>query len=107
MTAAPKCPAIPPAPSEHCSTTRKRQLTVLRYIGSLHEHGEFPDDGDLPSEPLLQPGDLFPGEVCQLRAVRRWLESLLPVCPPRDDVMCVATELGTNAICVCTRRVRG
>ena len=41
--------------------------------------------------------ELFPGEQCQLSAVRRWVESLLPQCPARDDVMCVATELGTNA----------
>lgn len=30
--------------------------------------------------------------------MRRWLASLLPACPPRDDVLSVATELGTNAI---------
>jgi anti-sigma regulatory factor (Ser/Thr protein kinase) len=40
----------------------------------------------------------FPGEVHQLSLVRRWLESLLPDCPARDDVACVATELGTNAV---------
>jgi anti-sigma regulatory factor (Ser/Thr protein kinase) len=40
----------------------------------------------------------FPGEVRQLSVVRRWLESLLPDGPARDDVACVATELGTNAI---------
>ena len=42
--------------------------------------------------------ELFPGEECQLSAVRRWVESLLPQCPERDDVTCVATELGTNAV---------
>jgi anti-sigma regulatory factor (Ser/Thr protein kinase) len=42
--------------------------------------------------------ELFPGEERQLSAVRRWVESLLPQCPARDDVTCVATELGTNAV---------
>jgi serine/threonine-protein kinase RsbW len=41
---------------------------------------------------------VFPGEERQLRQVRRWLESLLPDCPARDDVLCIATELGANAI---------
>jgi hypothetical protein len=40
----------------------------------------------------------FPGEDCQLGRLRRWLESFLPQCPARDDVACVATELGTNAV---------
>lgn len=31
-------------------------------------------------------------------ALRRWLESVLPDCPERYDVACVATELGTNAV---------
>jgi len=43
-------------------------------------------------------GRVFPGEERQLGLLRRWLESLLPACPARDDVACVATELGTNAI---------
>jgi hypothetical protein len=30
--------------------------------------------------------------------LRRWLESVLPDRPARDDVACVATELGSNAI---------
>jgi anti-sigma regulatory factor (Ser/Thr protein kinase) len=41
---------------------------------------------------------VFPGEARQLSLVRRWLESLLPDCPARDNVLCIATELGTNAI---------
>ncbi len=40
----------------------------------------------------------FPGESCQLRAVRQWVASLLPDCPARDDVICVATELAANAV---------
>jgi serine/threonine-protein kinase RsbW len=41
---------------------------------------------------------VFPGEARELAAVRRWLGVLLPGCPARDDVMCVATELGFNAL---------
>ena len=41
---------------------------------------------------------VFPGEEHQLRVLRRWLASLLPECPARDDVTCVASELGANAI---------
>jgi serine/threonine-protein kinase RsbW len=41
---------------------------------------------------------VFPGEACELSAVRRWLMSLLPDVPARDDVTSVATELGSNAI---------
>jgi hypothetical protein len=41
---------------------------------------------------------VFPGEERQLSLVRRWLESLLPDCPPRDDVLLIATELGANAV---------
>ncbi|HUZ56748.1 MAG TPA: ATP-binding protein, partial [Streptosporangiaceae bacterium] len=40
----------------------------------------------------------FPGEERQLGLLRRWIALLLPECPARDDVACVATELGTNAI---------
>src|SRR5258708_1815484 len=50
----------------------------------------------------LTPGmrwrQVFPGEERELAAMRRWLESLLPNCPARDDVTLVATELATNAI---------
>jgi hypothetical protein len=53
-----------------------------------------------PSAPM--PGmrwrRVFPGEGQQLRALRQWLASLLPECPARDDMICVATELGTNAV---------
>lgn len=41
---------------------------------------------------------VFPGEERQLGLLRRWLELLLPECPARSDVACVATELGTNAV---------
>ena len=42
---------------------------------------------------------MFRGEERQLGAMRRWLASLLPAVPARDDVILVATELASNAIC--------
>lgn len=30
--------------------------------------------------------------------LRRWLSSLLPECPERDDLLSIATELGSNAL---------
>jgi serine/threonine-protein kinase RsbW len=57
---------------------------------------------DAPTSPALLPGlrwrRVFPGEERQLAALRRWLSSLLPACPARDDVLGVASELGSNAI---------
>jgi serine/threonine-protein kinase RsbW len=50
------------------------------------------------SGPGLRWRRVFPGEERQLGVLRRWLESLLPECPARGDVACVATELGTNAV---------
>jgi hypothetical protein len=41
---------------------------------------------------------VFPGHEWELSALRRWLSSLLPECPERDDVLIVATELASNAI---------
>jgi len=41
---------------------------------------------------------VFPGEERQLAVLRRWLATLLPACPARDDVILVATELASNAI---------
>ena len=40
----------------------------------------------------------FPGVERELGAMRRWLASVLPDCPSRDDVASVATELAANAI---------
>lgn len=48
--------------------------------------------------PNLRWRRVFPGEEHQPRVLRRWLASLLPECPARDDVTCVASELGANAI---------
>ena len=48
--------------------------------------------------PELRWRRVFPGEERQLGILRRWVASLLPECPARDDVTCVASELGANAI---------
>jgi anti-sigma regulatory factor (Ser/Thr protein kinase) len=41
---------------------------------------------------------IFPGEERQLGLMRQWLRSLLPECPARDDLLSIATELGSNAV---------
>jgi anti-sigma regulatory factor (Ser/Thr protein kinase) len=41
---------------------------------------------------------VFPGHPRELAPLRRWLTSLLPECPARDDVVSVANELGGNAV---------
>jgi anti-sigma regulatory factor (Ser/Thr protein kinase) len=41
---------------------------------------------------------VFPGEDPELSNLRRWVASLLPACPARDDLILLANELGTNAI---------
>jgi len=40
----------------------------------------------------------FPGEERRLSLLRRWIASLLPECPARDDVAVIANELSSNAI---------
>src|SRR5712691_7758726 len=49
--------------------------------------------------PALRWRRAFPGDQAQISALRRWLEQLLPPCPARDDVVGVAVELCTNAVC--------
>jgi hypothetical protein len=41
---------------------------------------------------------VFPGEVRQLAAVRRWLASILPECPAAGDAVSIASELTANAV---------
>lgn len=48
--------------------------------------------------PALRWRQAFPGDNAQIGVLRRWLESLLPSCPARDDLVSVAVELSTNAI---------
>jgi hypothetical protein len=66
--------------------------------------GEAPQHDTSPlGEPSVAGSGLrwrrvFPGEGSQLGVLRRWLESLLPEGPARDDATFVANELGSNAI---------
>jgi len=66
--------------------------------------GPPPWDPDLLGDPLAAFPAVhrwcrtFPGEERQLGMVRRWLASLLPECPARDDVALVVTELAANAV---------
>jgi hypothetical protein len=48
--------------------------------------------------PLRQSTRVFPGHERELSRLRSWLSSLLPDCPERDEVLSVATELGSNAL---------
>lgn len=64
----------------------------------MNEHGTRS-----PGEPPpLAPGDrwrrVFPGEQHQIGVARRWLASLLPDCPARDDVTVVVSEMSSNAV---------
>ena len=43
-------------------------------------------------------GRAFCGHERELAALRRWVESLLPACPARYDVILAASELASNAI---------
>ncbi|HEY5988586.1 MAG TPA: ATP-binding protein [Streptosporangiaceae bacterium] len=61
---------------------------------------EYPGvSGALPAhDPGLRWRRVFPGEERQISVLRRWLTSLLPDCPAREDAAYVATELGSNAV---------
>jgi serine/threonine-protein kinase RsbW len=50
----------------------------------------------LPAE-VRQWRRVFPGHNRELSQLRRWLCSLLPSCPERDELLSVASELGSNA----------
>jgi anti-sigma regulatory factor (Ser/Thr protein kinase) len=50
------------------------------------------------ADPGLRWRRVFLGEVNQLGVLRGWLRSLFPPCEARNDVLLIATELGTNAI---------
>lgn len=50
------------------------------------------------SESVCRWRRVFPGHQQELSALRRWLSALLPECPARDDVLSVASELGSNAV---------
>lgn len=60
--------------------------------------GTSPLRAQLPPAQAARWRQEFPGREQALRALRRWLGSVLPPCPVRDDVTSVATELAANAI---------
>jgi anti-sigma regulatory factor (Ser/Thr protein kinase) len=82
----------------------RKYRTQARDGGEMAASGRGPqqDIGALagPAVPAsaLRWRRVFPCDEQQLAVLRRWLESLLPECPARDDVTYVATELGTNAV---------
>jgi serine/threonine-protein kinase RsbW len=61
-----------------------------------------PGSGARGTPPELVPGlrwrRVLAGDERQLAVLRRWLASVLPPCPARDDLTSVASELGGNAI---------
>ncbi len=61
--------------------------------------GEAGQDSPGAAVPPDAPGwqQVFEGKKRQLGVMRRWLASVLPECPARDDVISVATELASNA----------
>ena len=63
-------------------------------------HGQHRSPGSLPSPlaPCSRWHRVLPGHQRELSHSRRWLSSPLPECPARDDVLSVATELGSNAL---------
>jgi histidine kinase-like protein len=60
--------------------------------------GSRPGAPGTASAPGMRWRRVFPGEERQLSSMRRWLLTLLPDGMARDDVIGVATELGSNAI---------
>jgi len=52
----------------------------------------------LPAAAMRHWQRVFPGCERELSRLRRWLSSLLPDCPERDEVLSIATELATNAL---------
>jgi hypothetical protein len=70
----------------------------LTAASGAPQQGAGPLNGPPAPVPCLRWRREFPGEDRQLGVLRRWLESLLPDCPAREDVALVATELCTNAI---------
>jgi hypothetical protein len=113
-------PHGPPVPGQiTCTWPHIRAVMRTEYVVGLHLHhggrlfmgrdtdADHPHDpGDAapgyPAVPL--PADarrwrqVFRGEERQLGLMRRWLVACLPECSARDDVVSVATELGSNAI---------
>jgi hypothetical protein len=72
--------------------------------GSGYPHRDDDETSQPSPAPAVVPADapgrqrVFEGEERELGVMRRWLTSVLPECPARDDVISVATELGSNAL---------
>jgi Histidine kinase-like ATPase domain len=72
--------------------------------GSGYPHRDDDETGQPSSVPAVVPADapgwqrVFEGDERELGVMRRWLVSVLPECSARDDVISVATELGSNAL---------
>jgi histidine kinase-like protein len=72
--------------------------------GPGHPHHPSEETGQRPPAPTAFPADAprwrraFEGDERQLGVMRRWLGSVLPACPARDDAISVATELASNAL---------
>lgn len=65
--------------------------------GATRRGSGSPRAASLPP-PGLRWRRVFAGQERELSSLRRWLTLLLPDCAARDDVISVATELGSNAI---------
>src|SRR5439155_4206697 len=99
--------AVPGAPG---ATQRRQKASSFggrRSMGSSTGpgHPDRPDDetGQCPQAAAKRADTprwrrAFEGEERQLGVMRRWLASVLPACPARDDVISVATELASNAL---------
>src|SRR5260370_17630006 len=86
------------------SGRRRRPSMSTRAARLAAGSGAVTDRTSEPHPGLgLRPGvkwqRVFPGEDSPLRLMRQWLRSLLPCCPVLGDVLTVATQLATNAIC--------
>jgi serine/threonine-protein kinase RsbW len=51
-----------------------------------------------PAVPGLRWRQVYPGDLAQIRTLRRQVAALLPECPGRDDMIMIASELAANAV---------
>jgi len=71
--------------------TEKRAARHLPERSTLNPRDSEPTEGSSSRR-------AFPGEESQVSVMRGWLTTLIPECPARYDVACVATELASNAV---------
>jgi histidine kinase-like protein len=72
---------------------RKPVVSGARSSGKMFAPGDWPEVW-----PLLCWRRVFHGDEQQLGLLRAWLAALLPQSGAQDDVLCVATELSSNAL---------